>query len=306
MQQTLKASVEFSGVGLHSGVTTVMRVHPASANYGIWFKRTDAVKGDPFVPAIWHAVELAPLCTRLLNDDGVCVQTVEHVMSALAGSGIHNALIEISGPEVPILDGSAYPFAKAFLEAGTVTLDEPVRAIRVLKEVSFEEGAARATLSPSDGSMMSFAIDFPDQAIGAQTKTLNMQNGTFLRELCDSRTFCRWSDVETMRAAGLIKGGSIENALVVDGTKILTPGGARRDDEAVRHKMLDALGDLALAGGLIFGHYHGVRAGHGVTNQVLRQLFASPDNYEFIDVNQESIQKLPGMSVSLRELPYVA
>jgi UDP-3-O-[3-hydroxymyristoyl] N-acetylglucosamine deacetylase len=306
VQATLKSSITVKGTGLHSGRPAVLTINPSSAHMGIWFKRTDTVDGDPFVPARWDVVEQVPLCTRLVNADGVSVSTVEHLMAALAGCGVHNAVIEVSGPEVPILDGSAAQFVKAILKAGIQRLDAPVRALRILKPVEVRRGLAMAQLVPGDGFSIDFQIEFEDAAIGAQARKLNMANGSFVRELCDSRTFCRQADVDAMRAQGLGLGGSVRNAVVVDGADILTPGGLRHSDEPVRHKMLDALGDLILSGGPIIGHYTGVRAGHALTNALLREVFADPSNYEFTDCGPALAARLPGAGVRAADLRAVA
>lgn len=306
LQTTLKSRITFSGVGLHTGQAARMTVRPASAEYGIWFRRTDVIGADALIPARWDAVVPAILCTKLVNDAGVSVSTVEHVMAALAGCGIHNALIEIDGPEVPILDGSAAPFVAAFVARGLQQLDAPSRAIRILKPVEVSDGPARARLEPAETLEMEFHIDFADAAIGRQDKALNMANGAFVRELCDSRTFCRQSDVDVMRANGLALGGNLENAVVVEGDRVLSPGGLRHDDEAVRHKMLDALGDLALTGAPILGRYSGDRAGHALTNRLLRALFARPDAYEMVTCDAATARRLPGAGVNLADLRAVA
>ena len=306
MQNSIKSPVTFSGVGLHTGAPVRMTVRPASADYGIWFKRTDLVSGDPMIPAIWDAVVPSRLCTLVANASGVSVSTIEHIMAALAGCGIHNALIEIDGPEVPILDGSAMPFVEGILSRGVRALAAPLRAFRILRSVEVREGEAVARLDPAVTLEIDFRIDFADAAIGRQAKALNMANGAFVRELCDSRTFCRQSDVDAMRANGLALGGSLENAVVVDGPLVLTPGGFRHADEAVRHKMLDALGDLALAGAPILGRYTGTRAGHALTNRLLRALFADPEAYRMIDVAPEQRAMLPGIGVHRAEIPAVA
>jgi UDP-3-O-[3-hydroxymyristoyl] N-acetylglucosamine deacetylase len=237
------------------------------------------------------------------NADGVSVSTIEHVMAALAGSGIHNALVEIDAPEVPILDGSALSFVAGFLAAGIEQLDHPIRAIRVLKPVEVSDGEATARLDPADMLEIDFSIDFTDAAIGMQTRRLNMANGAFVRELSDSRTFCRQSDVDTMRELGLALGGTLENAVVFDGDRVLSPGGLRHVDEPVRHKMLDAVGDLALAGGPILGRYTGARAGHALTNRLLRALFADPTAWRSVDCGPQTLGKLPGVGVHVGDLP---
>lgn len=306
MQQTLKHPVAFNGHGLHSGQAVRMVVRPSAADFGIWFRRTDILLGDAMIPALWSAVTPSRLCTVVANGRGVQVSTVEHVMAALAGCGIHNALIEIDGPEVPILDGSSAPFVAGFLRAGIVEQASPVRAIRILSPVEVTEGQALARLEPADMLEIEFRIDFPDAAIGKQEKALVMANGAFVRELSDSRTFCREQDVIDMRANGLALGGTYENAVVVDGDRVLSPGGLRHQDEPVRHKMLDAMGDLALAGGPILGRYTGVRAGHAMTNRLLHALFSTPGAWELADVTAPTKLKLPGVGVVRSDIPRVA
>lgn len=306
MQRTLKHSVSFEGVGLHSGKPARLTVRPAKAGHGVKFCRTDIVLGDAIVPARWDAVEQGPLCTRIVNASGVDVSTIEHVMAALAGCGVYNALIELDGPEVPILDGSAAPFVKRFLETGLAQLEEPVWAIRILRDVEVRRGEAWARLSPADEMQIDFSIDFEDAAIGRQQKTLNMANGSFVRELCDSRTFCRQADVDAMHEQGLALGGTLENAVVVEGDKVLSPGGLRHADEAVRHKMLDALGDLALAGAPILGVYTGARAGHAMTNALLRELFEAEGAFCFVRCTPAQAARLLGAGVHLGEMPQVA
>lgn len=306
MQTTVKSAVTFTGVGLHSGQPARMTIRPASARYGIWFRRTDILVGDALIPARWDAVDQTPLCTRIQNGSGASVSTIEHIMAALAGCGVHNALVEIDGPEVPILDGSAATFVRGILEKGVRSLAVPVMAIEVLKPVETRSDAGWARLEPHSGLQIDFHIDFEDAAIGVQDKSLDMANGTFVRELCDSRTFCRSADVDTMRANGLALGGTMENAVVVDGDKVLTPGGLRHPDEAVRHKMLDALGDLALAGAPILGRYTGHRAGHAMSNDLLRELFNTPGAFRMIACDPETTARLPGVGVARHEIPAVA
>jgi UDP-3-O-[3-hydroxymyristoyl] N-acetylglucosamine deacetylase len=303
VQNSLISPATFTGFGLHSGAPVTMVVHPAAADHGVWFLRTDVVGQDALVPARWDAVTPSRLCTVVENADGVSVSTIEHVMAALAGSGIHNALIAIDGPEVPILDGSSVPFVEGFLAAGIDELAAPVRAVRVLKSIEVREGEAVARLDPADMLEIDFRISFEDAAIGTQSRCLNMANGAFVRELSDSRTFCRQSDVDAMREAGLALGGTLENAVVFEGARVLSPGGLRHADEPVRHKMLDALGDLALAGGPILGRYTGVRAGHALTNRLLRALFADPSAYRLLDCGPQTLGKLPGVGVHLGDLP---
>ena len=295
MQATLATAAEFKGAGLHSGAAARLTIRPAPAGHGIVFRRTDL--DGALVPARWDHVQPSRLCTLLQGANGATVSTVEHFMAALAGTGVHNALIDIDGPEVPILDGSAAPFVAGILRAGLRMQRKTLRAIRVLKPVEVREGEAFARLTPADHLGIDFAIDFADAAIGHQEKRLDMANGAFLRELMDSRTFCRQADVDAMKANGLALGGTYFNAVVVDGDRVLSPGGLRHADEAVRHKMLDAMGDLALAGAPLLAHYTGHRAGHALTNRLLRALFDRPDAWEWATCSDDLQSRLPGAGV---------
>lgn len=303
MQQTLAKRAVFTGFGLHSGQPVTMALLPAPAGTGVVFRRID-LQAD--IPAIWNAVTPSKLCTLLSNGAGATVSTVEHIMAALAGCAIQNAIIEIDGPEVPILDGSAALFVAGILQAGIKVQDAPLRAIVVKKPIELREGTAFARLEPADMLEIAFEIDFADAAIGQQAMTLNMANGAFVRELSDSRTFCRNSDVIAMRAHGLALGGTLDNAVVFDGDRVLSPGGLRHHNEPVRHKMLDALGDLALAGAPILGRYIGHKAGHAMTNALLRALFADSTAWALQDLDQPIFGKLPGIGVHAGDLPPMA
>jgi UDP-3-O-[3-hydroxymyristoyl] N-acetylglucosamine deacetylase len=306
LQTTIKTPVSFEGVGLHSGKPARATILPAVAGNGIAFRRSDMAPDHALIPALWHNVRQSPLCTLLENRHGATVSTVEHIMAALIGCGIHNAIVEIDGPEVPILDGSSAAFVRGILSRGVQHLGTPVRALRVLETVEVRRGQAWARLTPHDSLMIEFDIEFEDAAIGSQKKTLNMSNGSFVRELSTSRTFCRKADVDMMRSNGLALGGTLENAVVVDGARVLSPGGLRHDDEAVRHKMLDAVGDLGLAGMPILGHYHGFRAGHALTNDLLCELFSRPRSFETLLCDEITAARLPGVGVHWGEIPEVA
>lgn len=306
MQQCLARPIVFDGVGLHGGQAVRMVIRPAPVGHGIVFRRTDLASGRGDIPALWNRVVRSPLCTLIANDHGASVSTIEHVMAALAGCAVHNALVEVDGPEVPILDGSSAPFVAAILRAGLTGQNRPVKVLRVLAPVDVREGGAFARLEPADMLEIDFRIDFADAAIGQQAKRLNMANGAFVRELSDSRTFCRNADVIAMRERGLALGGSLENAVVVDGARVLSPGGLRHADEPVRHKMLDALGDLALAGMPIIGRYIGERAGHSLTNRLLHALFDQVDSWSINPCHLPVGAKLPGVGVSVRDLMEVA
>ena len=305
MQATLKKMVSFGGVGLHSGAPARLEIHPAPAGHGIVFRRGDLTPAVD-IPARWDHVAPSKLCTLMHDGRGTTLSTVEHVMAALAGTGIHNALVIVDGPEVPILDGSAAPFVRGILRAGIAMQTAPLRAIRVLRPVEVREGEAFARLTPADHLEIEFQIDFADAAIGHQEKRLDMANGAFLRELADSRTFCRQADVDAMRRNGLALGGTYLNAVVVDGAQVLSPGGLRHADEAVRHKMLDAMGDLALAGAPLLARYTGHRAGHAMTNRLLRALFADPAAWRWETCSPALEDRLPGSGVAAYDLAATA
>lgn len=298
MQATISQIARFRGVGLHSGAPARLAINPAPEGHGIVFRRTD-LAGQPSFPALWDRVVPTPLCTRLAGEDGVTISTIEHVMAALVGTGVHNALIDLDGPEVPILDGSSRPFVEGILAAGIRRQSAPLHVIRVLRAVTVTEGSASETLEPADHLEIDFSIDFPEAAIGRQRKHLDMANGTFVSELMDSRTFCRQSDVVAMQSRGQALGGTYFNAVVVDGARVLTPGGLRHADEPVRHKMLDAVGDLALAGAPLLGRLTANRGGHALTNRLLRALFADPDAYVWEVCPPAMTARLPGAGLGL-------
>ncbi len=304
MQHTVKSEIEFQGVGLHSGCPVQMVIKPAPAGHGIWFRRADVEQRKAWIPALWNAVRSTHLCTSLMNDDGIGVSTVEHVLAALSGCNVQNTIIEIDAPEVPILDGSAVPFVRAIVNCGLQTLDKPIRAVKVLKKIKVEKAGSEAELRPADTLRIELQIDFANCAIGQQAKTLTMNNGAFARELSDSRTFCRLDDIEPMLASGLVKGGSPgQNAVVFDDREVISPGGLRHQDEPVRHKMLDALGDLTLAGGPILGCYWGKKPSHALTNALLEKLFSTPDAYEIIECDPAIAAQLPGVGLLPHEVP---
>ena len=284
----------------------MVEVRPAAANTGIVFERVDLPEALNKLPAMWDKVIVSPLNTRLSNEHGTTVSTIEHIMAALAGCGVHNAIVAVDGPEVPIMDGSSAVFVRGLVEAGVVSTFAPLRAIEIIKPVEVTVGDATAKLTPATSLQIELSIDFADAAIGRQHKTLNLANGAFVRHLADSRTFCRQADVDAMHAKGLALGGTLENAVVVDGDAILTPGGLRHADEAVRHKMLDALGDLMTAGAPILGRYVGVKSGHAVTNALLRALFADPTAWRWVICDAQTAARLPGVGVTKADLEAVA
>lgn len=288
MQKTLKARTTVRGIGLHSGRQIRMDLIPAEENYGIVFIRTDIRQGNNVIPALWNNVIDTKLCTVIGNDAGACVGTIEHLMSALRGCGIDNLRIEIDGAEVPIMDGSAMPFVDMIETVGIQTQESPKRLIRVLKEVSVEVDGKRVALSPSDESVFSGEIAFNHADIGTQRFETVLVNGNFKHDIAQARTFGFLHEVEYMRSVGLALGGSMDNAIVLGADKVLNPDGLRFSDEFIRHKLLDAIGDLYLAGGEILGQYDGVKAGHAINNAILHELFSSDDNWEWAERKEQS------------------
>ncbi len=276
-QSTLHNPISCQGVGLHSGCKASLRLLPAPAGHGIVFRRTDL---GVTIPARFDHVVDARLST-VVADPGrpeARVGTIEHLMAALSGCGIDNALVELDGPELPALDGSAAQFVFLIDCAGRIVLDAPSDVIEVLSRVRVEEGSAFAELRPtaSAGLSLSLSIAFAAGAIGRQAYTLALTEPGFRKELSECRTFALLGEIETLREAGLARGGSLDNAIVVDDERVLNPAGLRRPDEFVRHKMLDAVGDLALAGHAIKGTFVGHRSGHALNNRLLRTLLADP------------------------------
>ncbi|MFL2791654.1 MAG: UDP-3-O-acyl-N-acetylglucosamine deacetylase [Paracoccaceae bacterium] len=303
MQTTLKQEIKCNGIGLHSGVEVSLKIKPSAAQYGIWFRRTDINTKDNMIAAHYLNVSESELCTTLSNESGATISTVEHLMAAFAGCGIQNALVEVDGPEIPIMDGSSDWFVRKIISVGTKQLIEPLRVIHVKREISVETDNSYASITPFRELSISFEIDFEDEAIGYQKKSLNMANGSFVKELCNSRTFCRNSDVEVMKKNGLALGGSLDNAIVVSGEKVLNPEGFRYKDECVRHKMLDVLGDLALAGVPIIGAFKGSKSGHSLTNKLLRKLFSDSSAFEMTVCSEKTASVLPGVGIVKDDLP---
>lgn len=273
-QKTLRNSISCTGVGLHGGQTVNMKLVPAPVNSGIVFRRTDVDPAIADIPARYDGAADLVMCTTLRNEAGVKVATVEHLMAALSGSGIDNLIIELDGPEVPVMDGSAAPFVFLIECADVVEQEAPRRYIKVLKEIEVADGAARAVLSPADNISIAFDIDFDNPRIGKQNCSYNLRNGTFKKEISRARTFGFLSDFEQLKKLGLAKGGSLENAIVLSGSDILNEEGLRYDDEFVRHKALDAIGDLYLAGAPIIGEFYGFRSGHALNNKLLHAFLA--------------------------------
>lgn len=268
-----------------------MTLLPAEPNTGIVFRRTDLPGGGVKIPASWRHVVDTRLCTTLgIETPGkhgqVKIGTVEHLLAAITGCHIDNLLIELNGPEVPVMDGSAAPFVFLIDCAGIAEQNAPKRAIQVLKHVAIGNHEAMASLAPSNGFSVSCEIDFEEPAIGRQEYFVSLENGSFRSEIARARTFGSAADVAELHAVGLALGGSLENAVVVDGEHVINPDGLRYKDEFVRHKVLDAIGDLALAGASILGHFHGFRSGHELHNKLLRALFADAGAWRMVPFSE--------------------
>lgn len=288
-QHTLKAPFTIGGAGVHSGAPAKMTVKPAPTGTGVILIRTDVRDKNNIIPARWNLVTETKLCTVLANKDGVSVSTVEHVLSAFAALGLDNAVIEIDGPEIPIMDGSAAAFVGAITRAGLQRQEARRKVLKIKKMVSYQEGDKEAYLSPANGAYFGFEILFPTPLIGRQKMTHHLTEHTYRRDIAAARTFGFLHEVEALRKMGLARGGSLENAIVIGkdengGDKVLNPDGLRYKNEFVRHKILDAIGDIALAGFPLLGHYHGVRAGHAMNNKILHVLFQQPDAYEIVEL----------------------
>ncbi len=289
MQRTLKSRINCSGVGLHSGRRVTLTIGPAPINSGIQFKRIDAAGMGAVIAARWDNVVPTQLCTLISNGNGVVIGTIEHLMAAFLGSGIDNAMVEIDGAEVPIMDGSADAFVFLIECAGAVEQTAPRKRIRILKRVSVGDDKANASLSPAPLMTLDFALDYKSPAIGRQEKSVQLTEGAFKRELSRARTFGFIEEVESLRKAGLARGGSLDNAIVIGADQVLNREGLRYGDEFVRHKILDAMGDLYLAGAIIEGRFSGVRSGHALNNRLLRALFADADAWTITEDNTPSL-----------------
>ena len=276
-QHTVSTPALFSGVGVHTGAYTQVAVRPAPADAGITFIRTDITDRDNRVVAAPESVVKTQLGTVIGNAAGATVATIEHLMAALVMSGIDNAQVELDGPEMPIMDGSSWPFLKGLDRAGRRPQAAARRFIEILDTVEVVEGDKRAKLSPAMRFEVAFAIEFPTSVIGRQEIDLAMDEQAFRRELADCRTFGFLHEVEALRAMGLARGGTMENCVVIEGDRVLNPEGLRRPDEFVRHKALDAIGDLFVLGAPILGRFEGELAGHHINNLLVRALAASPD-----------------------------
>ena len=286
-QRTLKNTIRATGVGLHSGDKVYLTLHPAGPNSGISFRRVDL--DEPVtIKATPENVGETMLSTTLVKD-GVKVSTVEHLLSALAGLGIDNAIVDVSAAEVPIMDGSAGPFIFLLQSAGVVEQDSPKQYIRIKKQVRVEEDDKWAAFEPFDGFKVTFTIDFDHPAFPDHLKTsvMDFSSTTFVKEVSRARTFGFMKDIEFLRENNLALGGSLDNAIVVDDDKVLNEDGLRYADEFVKHKILDAIGDLYLLGHSLIGEFKGLKSGHALNNKLLLTLLENPDAWEKVSFENE-------------------
>ena len=278
-ERTIVAPAIIAGVGVHTGQRVRLAVRPAAPGAGIVFVRTDITDRDNRIPVSGEAVVDARLNTMIQNAAGTRLSTIEHLMAAFCALGISNAVVEVDGPELPILDGSALQFVQLLDRAGFRPQQAPVRYIEILEPIRVTDGDKSAALLPCDRYEMRFEIDFPTPVIGNQVVDFLVDEATFRSEIMAARTFGFAHEVEALRQAGLARGGSLENAVVIDGDQILNPGGLRMEREFVKHKALDAIGDLYVLGAPLLGRYEGVKAGHAVNNLLVRALLANPQSW---------------------------
>ncbi len=284
MQHTINNIVTISDIGLHSGEIITMKLIPAVENHGIIFIRTDITDGDNVIPALWNNVVDTKLCTVIGNDSGASIGTIEHLMSALCGLGVDNLTVEIDGAEVPAMDGSAMPFVEAIEKSGLKAQNSPRRVIKVLKEISVENNGTYVHLTPDNRSAFSGEIEFDHEDIGYQRFETQLLNGNFKHDIASARTFGFFHEAQWLRSQGLGLGGSLDNAIILNDDGVMNLEGLRFEDEFIRHKLLDAIGDLYLAGGKVLGLYDGIKAGHSMNNAILHELFSCDDNWEYVDM----------------------
>ena len=287
-QKTVKDIISIKGVGLHSGIEVNLTIKPSSANTGIVFKRIDLVDNNIVIPDVFN-VSSAVLCTTISNTHGVSISTLEHLMGAFYGMGIDNALVEIDNEEVPILDGSAKLFVEEIKKVGIETSNEPIKIIKIDKKIEFTDGVKYISIEPSKMSLdIDFELKYENSLIGNQRNTIKVYE-TDLNEVYNSRTFCLYEDVEKLKNMGLAKGGSLDNAIVVDKNQILNKEGLRNKKEFVNHKILDCMGDLYLAGYKMIAKVVCKQGGHKLTNQLLRKVFQNKENFSILEIKEKNL-----------------
>ena len=287
-QKTIKNNISFSGVALHSGHYVNVCIKSAEPDFGIVFKRVDLKSNNIVYPNFMNVTNTS-LNTTVENEYGAKVSTIEHLMGALFGLGIDNALIEIDNEEVPILDGSASEFIKKIISAGLKTSENPIKIIKINKEVSYSEGERFINIKPSTLTLeIDFELKFSNPVIGNQKNSVKVYEDD-LSDIFNSRTFCLYEDIEQIKKKGLAKGGSLDNAIVVNQEEILNPGGLRNEKEFVNHKILDCIGDLYTSGYRIVASIKCSRGGHYLTNQLLRKIFQDKDNFSIIEIKEKNL-----------------
>ena len=287
-QKTIKNNVSFSGIALHSGLSVNVCIKPAEPNFGIVFKRVDLKENNIVYPNFMN-VSNTSLNTTVENEFGAKVSTIEHLMGALFGLGIDNALIEIDNEEVPILDGSAKIFIEKILTSGIKTSDSPIKIIKINKEITFSDGERSITIKPSTLNLeIDFQLKYKNEIIGNQKNKVKVYEDD-LSDVYNSRTYCLFEDVEKIKKKGLAKGGSLENAIVVKNNEILNPEGLRNKKEFVNHKILDCIGDLYTSGYRIVASIICSQGGHYLTNQLLRKVFQNNDNFSIVEIKEKNL-----------------
>jgi len=287
-QKTINKNISFKGVGLHTGLEANLILKPAEPNTGIIFKRIDLKENNIIIPNIFN-VSSAVFCTTISNESGASVSTIEHLMGALYGLGIDNALIEIDSKEVPILDGSAKLFVEAISKIGIKNSDAPIKVIKIEKKIEFNDGKKTISLEPTKISLdIDFELKYENELIGTQRNLIKIFESD-LTDIYNSRTFCLFEDVDKLKEMGLAKGGNLNNAIVVKNGKILNQEGLRNEKEFVNHKILDCLGDLYLAGHKIIGKITCSQGGHKLTNQLLRKVFSDNSNYSLFEIKEKNL-----------------
>ena len=287
-QKTIKQSIFLNGLGLHTGKKSNLVIKPAEPNTGIIFKRTDVRENNIIIPSVFN-VSSAVFCTTVSNQNGVSVSTIEHLMGALYGMGIDNALIEIDNQEVPILDGSAKLFVEAILNVGLKISDTPIKIIKIEKKIEFKDGKKLISFEPSKISLdIDFELQYENALIGTQRNSIKVYESD-LTDVYNSRTFCLFEDVKKLKEMGLAKGGNLENAIVVKDKEILNENGLRNEKEFVNHKILDCMGDLYLTGYKIIGKLICSQGGHKLTNQLLRKVLSDNSNYSLFEIKEKNL-----------------
>jgi UDP-3-O-[3-hydroxymyristoyl] N-acetylglucosamine deacetylase len=287
-QKTIKNNVSFSGIALHSGLDVNICIKPAEPNFGIVFKRVDCKENNLVYPNFMNVTNTS-LNTTIENEFGVKVSTIEHLMGALFGSGIDNALIEIDNEEVPILDGSAKKFIEKITSSGLKTYEEPIKIIKINKEINYSDGERSISIKPSTVSLdIDFQLKYKNKIIGNQKNKIKVFEDD-LTDIYNSRTFCLFEDIELIKKNGLAKGGSLKNAIVVKDNEILNPEGLRNKKEFVNHKILDCIGDLYTTGYRIIASIKCSQGGHYLTNQLLRKVFQNKENFSIVEIKEKNL-----------------